>query len=383
MSMRLRDNILTPEAIRKQALSEGFCDVGIAPASLSPITQQRFRQWIEDGKHGDMIWMENRIDQRINPRILWDDAQSVIMLGMSYAPSSDPFLLEDHKSKGRISVYARGKDYHDVVKKALKRLARWIVDESGEQVKVFVDTAPVMEKALAANSGVGWRGKHSNIVSKTHGNWMFLAAIYTSAKLDQSETVQDHCGSCTACAQICPTHALDTPYTLDARACISWMTIENKGPIALQYREAIGNHIYGCDDCLAICPWNKFADSAATHKAFFPRAELEAPELADLLRLDDTDFRTIFSGSPIKRTGRNKIIRNALIAAGNSNDPNLLPPILDLLDDESDIVRGAAIWALKMLDEPRFILEKAVRYPNETDKSICAEWNAICPTLSD
>lgn len=363
-------------------MSEGFCDVGIAPATLSPLTQARFRQWIEDGKHGDMIWMENRVEQRINPQILWDDAQSVIMLGMSYAPSSDPFLLEDHKSNGRISVYARGKDYHDIVKKALKKLARWIVTESGEQVKVFVDTAPVMEKAIAANSGIGWRGKHSNIVSKSHGNWMFLGAIYTSAKLDQSTPLRDHCGSCNACAQICPTNALDTPYTLDARACISWMTIENKGPIALQYREAIGNHIYGCDDCLAICPWNKFADSAATHKAFFPRAELEAPELGDLLRLDDIKFRSIFSGSPIKRTGRDKIVRNALIAAGNSGDMKLIPAIIDLLNDTNEIVRGAAVWALKKLDEDRFTIEKVERYANEADKNVRNEWDAICPTLN-
>ncbi len=329
-----------------------------------------------------MIWMENRAEQRTNPQILWDDAQSVIMLGMSYAPASDPFLLENHKSNGRISVYARGKDYHDVVKKALKRLARWIVEQSGEQVKVFVDTAPVMEKALAANSGIGWRGKHSNIVSKSHGNWMFLGAIYVSAKLETSMALRDHCGSCTACAHICPTNALDKPYTLDARACISWMTIENKGPIALQYREAIGNHIYGCDDCLAICPWNKFADNAATHKAFLPRAELEAPELADLLRLDDAMFRSIFSGSPIKRTGRNKIIRNTLIAAGNSGDMTLIPAIIDLLDDPSDIVRGAAIWALKMLDEAQYAEERKQRYPHETAKNVRDEWDAICPTLN-
>ncbi len=378
----IEKKILTSEAIKKQAIREGFCDIGIAPAILSPKTQARFRQWIDDGQHGDMIWMENRIEQRTNPKILWNDAQSVIILGMSYAPVSDPFLLEEYTSNGRISVYARGKDYHDIVKKALKRLARWIVEESGEQVKVFVDTAPVMEKALAANSGIGWRGKHSNIVSKSHGNWMFLAAIYTSAKLEPSKPLHDHCGSCTACSKICPTNALDKPYALDARACISWMTIENKGPIALKYRKAVGNHIYGCDDCLAICPWNKFADSAATNKAFFPRAELEAPELADLLRLDDIKFRAIFSGSPIKRTGRNKIIRNALIAAGNSNDITLVSAIVDLLDDRSDIVRGAAIWALKMLDEPRYKSERSWRYMHETDKNVRNEWDSICPTLN-
>lgn len=328
-----------------------------------------------------MLWMESRADQRTSPKTLWNDVRSVIMLGMSYAPSQDPFLLENYPSHGRISVYARGKDYHDIVKKALKRLARWIVDESGEQVKVFVDTAPVMEKALAANSGIGWQGKHSNIVSKTHGNWMFLGAIYTSAILDISTPLRDHCGSCNACQTICPTDAFTEPYKLDARACISWMTIENKGPIALQYRKAMGNHIYGCDDCLAICPWNKFADSAATNKAFFPRAELEAPELSDLLALDDTQFRTIFSGSPIKRTGRNKIIRNALIAAGNSQDKSLINAVTVLLDDNEAIVRGAAIWALKMLSDTDFQIEKELRYQYEEDALIRAEWDGICPTL--
>lgn len=348
---------------------------------MAPETQARFRQWLDDGCHADMIWMESRAEQRSDPKTLWPDVQSVIMLGMSYAPSADPFLLENHKSNARISVYARGKDYHDVVKKALKRLARWMVEQSGEQVKVFVDTAPVMEKALAANSGIGWQGKHSNIVSKSNGNWMFLGAIYTTAKIAPSTPLRDHCGSCDACQTICPTNAFTEPYKLDARACVSWMTIENKGPIALKYRTAIGNHIYGCDDCLAICPWNKFADSAATNKAFFPRAELEAPAIADLLMLDDVQFREVFSGSPIKRTGRNKIIRNTLIAAGNSQDLSLVPAIITLLDDESEIVRGAAIWALKMLDNTHFNSEKASRYDHENDKALRAEWDGLCPIL--
>lgn len=325
--------------------------------------------------------MESRAEQRSDPKILWPDVQSVIILGMSYTPTVDPFLLEEHKSNARISVYARGKDYHDVVKKALKRLARWMVEQSGEQVKVFVDTAPVMEKALAANSGIGWQGKHSNIVSKTNGNWMFLGAIYTSAKISPSAPLRDHCGSCNACQTICPTNAFTEPYKLDARACISWMTIENKGPIPLKYRTAMGNHIYGCDDCLAICPWNKFADSAATNKAFFPRAELEAPEIADIIALNDAQFRDVFSGSPIKRTGRNKIVRNALIAAGNSENKSLIPAILSLLDDDSEIVRGAAIWALKMLDKPCFESEKLIRYAQEYDPSVRAEWDGLCPTI--
>lgn len=326
-----------------------------------------------------MLWMENRIEQRIDPKTLWNDVNSVIMLGMSYAPALDPFHLEKYPSHGRISIYARGKDYHDVVKKALKRLARWIVEQSDEHVKVFVDTAPVMEKALAANSGIGWQGKHSNIVSKEHGNWMFLGAIYTSATIENSVPLRDHCGSCDACQRICPTNAFSAPYTLDANACISWMTIENKGPIALKYRRAIGNHIYGCDDCLAICPWNKFADSAAANRAFLPRAELEAPELDDILALNDAEFREVFSGSPIKRTGRNKMVRNALIAAGNSGNKKLLKSVIRLLNDDEPIVRGAAIWALKMLDKPLFDTEKSTRYHDEDEPSIRAEWNGICP----
>ncbi len=375
--------ILSANDIKEQALKEGFCDAGIAPARLSPDTRDRFQNWLNDGYHADMIWMENRGDQRSNPKALWADVNSIIMLGMSYTPKHDPMHLENFPSNGRISVYARGKDYHDVVKKALKRLARWIVDQSGEQVKVFVDTAPVMEKALAANSGIGWQGKHSNIVSKTHGSWMFLGAIYTSAKIVESQPLRNHCGSCDACQVICPTQAFVAPYQVDASACISWMTIENKGPIALKYRRAIGNHIYGCDDCLAICPWNKFADSAAAHKAFLPRAELEAPEIADILTLDDTAFRKVFSGSPIKRTGRNKMVRNALIATGNSGNKNLLNTVIALLDDESEIVKGAAIWALKMLDTKVFETEKALRQPHEENSIIRAEWKGICPTMTE
>ena len=250
---------------------------------------------------------------------------------------------------GRISVYAQGKDYHDVVKKALKHAARWLVEQADCAVKVFVDTAPVMEKPLAAAAGLGWQGKHTNIISRDHGNWLFLGAIYTTLDLEPSTAVQDRCGSCTACQDVCPTNAFPAPYQLDARACISYLTIEHKGPIPHKYRKAMGNHIYGCDDCLAICPWNKFAEAAAANKAFLPRAEMVAPALADLLAMDDPTFRQIFSGSPIKRTGRDRMVRNALIAAGNSDDASLIASIKPLLEDGDDAVRDAADWALKEL----------------------------------
>ena len=297
-----------------------------------------------------MIWMEGRWEQRADPKELWPEVRSVIMLGMSYAPSADPMVLEEARSSGRISVYAQGRDYHDVVKKALKRLGRWLVETAECEIKVFVDTAPVMEKPLAEAAGIGWQGKHTNLVSRDHGSWLFLGAIYTTLELEPTREGGDRCGSCTACQDICPTNAFPAPYRLDARACISYLTIEHKGPIPHKYRKAIGNHIYGCDDCLAVCPWNKFAESAAANKAFLPRAELAAPELRDLLALDDAQFRQIFSGSPIKRTGRNRMVRNALIAAGNSTDSSLVEPVSALLNDGDEVVREAAEWALEELN---------------------------------
>ena len=343
------DKLRLAKALENKAREEGFSAVGIAPARLAPETRQRLQQWLVEGRQGDMLWMENRANERSDPATLWPDVQTVIMLGMSYAPATDPFALESVGDHGRISVYAQGKDYHDVVKGALKRTAGWLVAQEECQVKVFVDTAPVMEKPLAEAAGLGWQGKHTNVVSRDHGSWLFLGAIYTSLELEASTPGRDLCGSCSACQDICPTGAFPAPYQLDARACISYLTIEHKGPIPHQYRKAIGNHVYGCDDCLAVCPWNKFAQAGAANKAFLPRAELAAPALADLLALDDAGFRKVFSGSPIKRSGRDRMVRNALIAAGNSGDAALIGPVKALLDDDDEVVREAANWALDQL----------------------------------
>lgn len=361
-------------ALQAKALSEGFVAFGIAPGSLAPIASQRLHEWLRDGHHGDMLWMESRSDQRASPDILWPEVKSVIMLGMSYAPSQDPMALAAHPDRARISVYAQGRDYHDVVKGALKRLAGWLAHEAGADVKVFVDTAPVMEKALAEVAGLGWQGKHSNVVSRDHGSWLFLGAIYTTAELEPSQPGKDNCGSCRACQDVCPTDAFPAPYKVDARRCISYLTIEHKGPIDPQLRPLMGNHIYGCDDCLAVCPWNKFASAAAANKAFLPRAELVAPRIADLLALDDAGFRALFLGSPIKRIGRDRFVRNVLIAAGNGGDATMLAQILLLLDDAAPIVRGAAIWALWRLSPSDFAQAKAARATIEADLDVQAEW---------
>ncbi len=293
--------------------------------------------------------METRAHHRRSPQGLWPEAQRVIALGMSYAPAADP--LSEREGRARISVYAQGSDYHDTVKKALKTLARWLVAEAAKRglgdigVKVFVDTAPVMEKPLGQAAGLGWQGKHTNLVSREHGSWLFLGAIYTTLELPVDEPAGDRCGSCNTCQTACPTKAFPAPYQLDARRCISYLTIEHKGAVPVEFRKALGNRIYGCDDCLAVCPWNKFASTAHTMKAFLPRAELAAPRLADLLALDDAGFRQLFSGSPIKRIGRNRFVRNCLYAAGNSGDRNLLPLVASLTADPDPIVAEAARWA--------------------------------------
>lgn len=335
--------------LKERAVAEGFVAFGIAPGSLAPSAGERLRQWLAEGRHGEMLWMEARADQRASPDALWPEVRSVIMLGMSYAPAHDPMTLADHPDRARISVYAQGRDYHDVVKGALKRLASWLAHEAGADVKVFVDTAPVMEKALAEAAGIGWQGKHSNVVSRVHGSWLFLGAIYTTAELEPDVAGSDNCGSCRACQDICPTDAFPEPYRVDARRCISYLTIEHKGAIDPGLRPLIGNHIYGCDDCLAACPWNKFASAAAANKAFLPRAELVAPRLVDLLGLDDAEFRRLFSGSPIKRIGRDRFVRNVAIAAGNSRDKALLPGLTALLQDSDAVVRETALWAIDEL----------------------------------
>ncbi len=331
--------------IREKASELGFAACGFAHADAAPLAGKRLREWLADGRHGDMIWMEERAHHRESPAGLWPEVRSVIALGMSYAPALDPLALEGQGDRGRISVYAQGADYHEVVKKALKALGRWLAQEAGCDLKVFVDTAPVMEKPLSEAAGLGWQGKHTNLVSRDHGSWLFLGAIYTTLDLAPDNPGRDRCGSCDACQRACPTDAFPAPYTLDARRCISYLTIEHKGPIPEEFREGIGNRIYGCDDCLAVCPWNKFAQAAARNIAFAPRAELTAPELADLLALDDAGFRQVFSGSPIKRIGRDRMVRNCLIAAGNSGDAGLLGAIESLLDDPDDAVRDAAEWA--------------------------------------
>ncbi|MDG2002269.1 MAG: tRNA epoxyqueuosine(34) reductase QueG [Novosphingobium sp.] len=341
--------------LETEARRLGFVSLGVAPAGEDMAVARRFDAWREAGMHGTMDWIEQRASHRRSPKALWPDAKSVIVLGMSYAPASDPMALAAHRDVGWISAYAQGRDYHDVVKKALKVLARWLIAQAGArglgeaEVKVFVDTAPVMEKPLGQAAALGWQGKHTNLVSREHGSWLFLGEIYTSLDLPLAEAGIDHCGSCNACQTACPTDAFPAPYQLDARRCISYLTIEHKGPIPLEFRQALGNRIYGCDDCLAVCPWNKFARIAHTHRAFLPRAELAAPSLADLLCLDDVGFRRLFSGSPIKRIGRDRFIRNCLIAAGNSGSVELLQRVETLRADPDPVVAEAADWAAAQL----------------------------------
>ncbi len=362
------------DRIRAKAAELGFAACGMARADAAPRAGERLHQWLADGRHGDMIWMEERKHHRESPAGLWPEVRSIIALGLSYAPKDDPLRLADEGGVGRISVYAQGGDYHDVMKRALKALGRWLAKEAGCDLKVFVDTAPVMEKPLAEAAGLGWQGKHTNLVSRTAGSWLFLGAIYTTLDLAPDTPGSDSCGSCTACQTACPTDAFPAPYQLDARRCISYLTIEHAGPIPLEFRRGIGNRIYGCDDCLAVCPWNKFAAAAQANLAFAPRAELVAPGLADLLALDDAGFRQVFAGSPIKRIGRDKMTRNALIAAGNSGEPALLASVVDLLDDPAPVVRGAAVWALGRLDPARWQAERSARIAAEADSAVLAEW---------
>ena len=336
--------------IRASAARQGFVACGIASADAAPQARARLREWLAQGCHGDMLWMETRADQRGDPCTLWPAARSVIMLGMAYTPGHDPLALATSPDRARISVYAQGADYHDIVKRALKAVARDMVAACPDApLKVFVDTAPVMEKPLAMAAGLGWQGKHSNLVSQEDGSWLFLGAIYTTLDLPVDAPGRDRCGSCSACQTACPTDAFDGPYRVDARRCISYLTIELKGPIPLEFRRAIGNRVYGCDDCLAVCPWNKFADKARAHRAFLPRAELVAPRIADLLALDDAGFRALFAGSPIKRVGRGRMVRNAAIAAGNSGDHAHLPRLKQLSDDADMVVAEAARWAMAAL----------------------------------
>ncbi|QIG54118.1 tRNA epoxyqueuosine(34) reductase QueG [Altererythrobacter sp. BO-6] len=336
--------------LEAEARRLGFAAFGVTLAQDDPLVGRRLDEWLGEGCHGSMEWMEARSDVRRGPQAMWPEAKSVIALGMSYAPQTDPLALEAHPDKARISLYAQGRDYHDTVKKALKALARWLVAEVPEAtLKVFVDTAPVMEKPLGQAAGLGWQGKHTNLVSRAHGSWLFLGAIYTTVELPPDEAHDDRCGSCNACQVACPTDAFPAPYRLDARRCISYLTIEHKGPIPEEFRAALGNRIYGCDDCLAVCPWNKFASAAQAHRDFLPKEELVAPPLAEFLSFDDSGFRAFFAGSPIKRIGRDRFIRNCLYAAGNSGQVELIVQAEKLLLDPNPIVADAARWAVERL----------------------------------
>ncbi len=340
----------TRDRLKEKALSLGFDQFGVTSAEASDHIAAGLQEFVGKNYHGTMAWLADRLHHRSSPKNLWPEARSAVMLAMNYGPKSDPRLLLEERSSGNISVYARGKDYHDIIKKRLKQMARWMVEEFNCELKVFVDTAPVPEKPLAAAAGLGWQGKHTNMVSREFGSWLFLGAIYTDMDLDRDAPHTDQCGSCRACLDACPTDAFPEPYKIDARRCISYLTIEHKGPIPVEFRNAMGNRIYGCDDCLAACPWNKFAQTAS-EAAFHARVELNAPSLSDLLTLDDPGFRQVFSGSPIKRIGRDRFVRNALIAAGNSGDQSLHKLAKGLVDDPSEVVADAAVWAVEELEK--------------------------------
>ncbi len=362
--------------IRARALALGFDAVGFARAELAPAARAEFLAFLAGGYHGDMDWLAANAERRSDPQTLWPEARTVIVLGQNYGPAEDPLALLNRRDRAAISVYARNADYHDLIKKRLKALARWLHQDHDAGVKVFVDTAPVMEKPLAQAAGLGWQGKHSNLVSQEHGSWLFLGEVFTDLELAPDAAEVDHCGSCRRCLDACPTDAFPGPYKLDARRCISYLTIEHKGHIAEEFRAAMGNRIYGCDDCLAVCPWNKFARRTA-EAAFLPRAELTAPRLADLAQLDDAAFRRIFAGSPIKRIGRDRFIRNVLIALGNSGESALAPRAEALLDDPSPLVRAMAVWALaRLLPSGAFDILRARWIVAEDDPAVRAEWAA-------
>ena len=342
-----------------------------------PRAAGRLRKFLAAGAHGDMDWMAAKAERRGDPRALWPDVRSVVMLGVNYGPPGDPLTILEQRTRGAISVYAQGDDYHDVIKPRLKKLGRWLIEQAGGDIKVFVDTAAVMEKPLAEAAGLGWQGKHTNLVSLELGSWLFLGAIFTTLDLPPDAAVRDHCGSCHACLDVCPTAAFPAPYRLDARRCISYLTIEHKGAIPRELRPLMGNRIYGCDDCLAVCPWNKFAQAGRELK-LQARDNLRAPPLAELARLDDSGFRALFAKSAVKRIGRNRFVRNVLIAIGNSGDADLAGEAERLLGDASPLVRGAAIWALGRLDRARLLQNSARRRAAESDAEVIAEWAAAC-----
>ena len=364
------------DALRSEAEALGFDVVRVTTPDGIGHAGKRLGEFLDAGRHGDMTWLATNAERRRDPKALWPEARSVVMLAMSYAPATDPLAALDEPSRGVISAYAQGKDYHDIVKTKLKRLAAGFSARSGAQVKVFVDTAPLMEKPLAEAAGIGWQGKHTNLVSRTHGSWLFLGAILTDATLEPDTPEADHCGSCRRCLDVCPTQAFPAPYVLDARRCLAYLTIEHKGHIAEEFRQPMGNRVFGCDDCLAVCPWNKFAQ-AARESRFAARAETDNPPLAELLDLDDRAFRKRFAGTPIKRTGRDRFLRNVLIAAGNARDPGLLPKVETLMADASPLVRAMAVWAMRQLTGERVGERLRSRHlAREGDQHVRAEWQS-------
>lgn len=360
--------------MRAEAEALGFDAVGFVRLGPVPERAERLRAFLAAGRHGDMDWMETTADRRADPTVLWPNARSAVVVALSYGPARDPMQALENADRGTISVYAQGKDYHEILKPKLKQLAGTLARLTGGEVKIFVDTAPLMEKPLAALAGLGWQGKHTNLVSRVHGSWLFLGAILTTADLAPDAAEVDHCGSCRRCLDICPTAAFPAPYQLDARRCIAYLTIEHKGQIAREFRTAMGNRVFGCDDCLAVCPWNKFAQ-AARETRLAARADTDNPPLHELLDLDDAAFRARFAGTPVKRTGRDRFVRNVLVAAGNSKDRTLAPRVRALLDDASPLVRGMAVWAwARLAQKTEFEYERDGRLGGEPDLSVRSEW---------
>jgi epoxyqueuosine reductase len=364
--------------IRAKAAELGFDACGFARVDEAFPAGARLAEFVDLGRHGTMTWMETTLERRAHPRAMWDGARSAVVLGMSYGPDRDPREALADPTRAAISVYAQGDDYHELIKKRLKALARWMVAELGGELKVFVDTAPLMEKPLAQMAGLGWQGKHTNLVSREHGSWLFLGSVLTALALEPDPPEAEHCGSCRACLDVCPTNAFPAPFQLDARACLSYLTIERADPMPRRYRAAMGNRIYGCDDCLAVCPWNKFA-GVAREAALHARDYLREPPLEELARLDDPTFRAMFSKSPVKRIGRDRFVRNVLYAIGNAGEPRLLPEVMRLLDDAAPVVRGAAVWALSRMDPEGFERVRAARLESEPDPEVQEEWSSFSP----
>jgi epoxyqueuosine reductase len=365
---------LLKQRMMAAASAAGFAGIRVTTPAAIGQAGERLRSFLADGRHGDMGWMATTADRRADPSVLWPLVRSIILLGVSYAPAEDPLAALANGSRGAISCYAHGEDYHDDLGRRLKQVAGLLARLSGEEVKVFVDTAPLMEKPLAQAAGLGWQGKHTNLVSREHGSWLFLGAILTTAELPPDEPEADHCGSCRRCLDVCPTEAFPAPYQLDARRCIAYLTIEHKGHIAPEFRKPIGNRVFGCDDCLAVCPWNKFAKAASEARSDIG-PDIAAPPLAELLQLDDAAFRRRFAGTPLKRTGRNRFVRNVLIGAGNSGDRSLMRFIEPLMDDASPLVRAMAAWASGQLCRPDQLARLRDRHlPAEADPYVRGEW---------